>query len=83
MCGPRHVQGLVEFFDPRQKQAAGKVSTAAGLMDANAETAGAGERGSEVTALRYNDDDPLQLVIPSPPYPRVSCVSWRWELLRV
>jgi hypothetical protein len=39
-------------------------------MDANAETAGAGERGSEVTALRYNDDDPLQLVIPHP-HPRV------------
>lgn len=63
LLGVGGVEGLVEFFDPRQKQAAGKVSTAAGLMDANAETAGAGERGSEVTALRYNDDDPLQLAV--------------------
>jgi hypothetical protein len=52
----------VEFFDPRSKQAAGKVSTAAGLMASSASTAGAGERAAEVTALRYNDDDSLEMV---------------------
>jgi len=55
-------KGLVEMFDPRQKRAAGKVSTSTGLTYAGASTAGANERGSEVTALRFNEDNALEMV---------------------